>query len=176
MAERRDCVGWTIDPQHIGIDAEEGLVANQRQRFHEATACFEQLFALVRDDVIRASPYCPALEMRFDGIGQIMDIDDGPAETRSLHLIQCMIEQRLARDAHERLGPCGRERTHTLAKARCHQHRRLKFDGHAARPPITSSPRALAGIFSANHAATGPRAGCARSRSSRPHMRGRKSR
>ena len=55
-----------------------------------------------------------------------MDVDDDVLDTRCTKPVQHMIDQRLARDLDERLGPSGGQRAHPLAEASGHNHRCLR--------------------------------------------------
>ncbi len=67
-------VDRAIDPQIVGIDDEERIGVDQRQRLDQAAAGFEQEIALVRDSDLNA--FYPCLEMLFEHIGKIVDVDD----------------------------------------------------------------------------------------------------
>src|SRR3546814_21079020 len=70
--------------------------------------------------------------MRFERIGQIMDVDDDMADPRRLDPVEAMVDQRLARDAHQRLWPCCGERSHPFAEPRRHHHRAFDLRAHFA--------------------------------------------
>ena len=90
----------------------------------------------------------------------------------------------LERDlAQPGLGPRGGQRAHALAEAGGHDHRRMRdFGGdlwaqaeraagvHSA--SAQAAARSAGGTLASNQARTGSSPGAARSRSSRPHMRG----
>src|SRR3546814_3224763 len=109
--------------------------------------------------------------MRFERVGEIMDVDDDMADARRLDPVEAVVDQRLARDAYQRLGPRRGQRPHPLAQPRRHHHRALDPCAHAP-CPIHAAARLSAETFASNHCRTGTSAGCARSRSSSPHMRG----
>src|SRR3546814_4392027 len=100
-----------------------------------------------------------------------MDVDDDMADARRLDPVEAVVDQRLARDAYQRLGPRRGQRPHPLAQPRRHHHRALDPCAHAP-CPIHAAARLSAETFASNHCRTGTSAGCARSRSSSPHMRG----
>ena len=60
-----------------------------------------------------------------------MDVDHDMAHTRRLDPVEAVVDQRLARDAHQRLGSRGGQRAHALAEPRRHHHRALDRHGHA---------------------------------------------
>ena len=178
--QQADRVGRAVDPQIVAVDAQERLVAQQRQRAREPPARFHQLIALVRDhdvEIARARR-----QMRLDRVRQIMDVDHDAAHTGRAQPVEHMIEKRLAGHLDQRLGACGGERPHALAQARGHHHRggrhraaRIGAQGQRPRHAATStsgSPRLSRGTFCSNQRATGISAGWRRSRSRYAHTRG----
>ena len=113
--------GRAVDPEIVAVDAEERLVAQQRLCLHQAAARLQQLRAFVGHGEFQPAP--PRLEMRFDRVGEIMDIDHHLAHAAGLQPVERMIHQRLARHLDQRLGSRRGKRPHPLAKARRHQHR-----------------------------------------------------
>ena len=172
--QRPDRVGRAVDPQIVAVDAEERRVAEQRQGTDEPAAGLEQPRALVRDRHLDIMD--PRVQMRLQRVGQIMDVDHGAPDSGAAQPIEDMVDQRLAGDADQRLGPRGGERAHPLAQAGRHHHRHLRhapagigaqrqrpLRAHAA--STIGSPRRPSGTLASNHARTGASAGWARSRS-----------
>ena len=118
-------------------------------------------------------------EMRFDGIGEIMDVDDRLLDPGIAEPIEDVIEQGAARNLYERLGRGRRQRPHPLAEPGGHYHRGfdpwrigLGPDGegrgvvaHDDISPFQAEARFGVGTEAENHAVTGASAGWRRSRS-----------
>ena len=133
--------------------------------------------------MVTPSPSPRAARCASSIVGEVMDVDDDLLDPRGAEAVEDMVDQRLARDFDQRLGAgCG-QRAHALAQPRRHDHRgarRRGLDrraerhgaGLAVHAASQAAARAEAGMLASNHALTGASAGCARSRSSRPHMRG----
>src|SRR5262249_58034864 len=62
-----------VEPKRVGIDQKERRSAELRQRFGNAAASAEKPVAFVGDENARMPP---PRQMPFDGIGQMMHIDD----------------------------------------------------------------------------------------------------
>src|SRR3546814_6614256 len=91
--------------------------------------------------------------MRFERVGEIMDVDDDMADARRLDPVEAVVDQRLARDAYQRLGPRRGQRPHPLAQPRRHHHRALDPCAHAP-CPIHAAARLSAETFASNHCRT----------------------
>src|SRR5665811_287046 len=65
-----------------------------------------------------------------DLVGQIVHIDDGFADAGVAELVEHMIEQRAARDAHQRLWHPVRQGAHAHAKSGGEDHGFEGLDGH----------------------------------------------
>ena len=133
--------------------------------------------------IVTSSPSRVRREMRFERVGEIMDVDHDLLDPRGAQPVEDMVDQRLAGDFDQRLGAGRGQRAHALAEPRRHDHRGARRGGldrgaerHGAGLAVhaasQAAARAEAGTLASNHALTGASAGCARSRSSRPHMRG----
>jgi hypothetical protein len=134
VGEHRDGIAGAIDPVIVGIDAEEGIVGDQRQRVDKATTGFEQLAALVRNGDLE--PVVAPLHMRFERIGEIMDIDHRALHASGGKMPEDMVEQGRPRDLDQRFGPRRGQRTHPLAEAGRHHHRGAgdgRIDGKGTR-------------------------------------------
>ena len=92
--EQPQRVDRAVDPEIVGIDDEEGVGVDQRQRLDHAAAGFEQLLALVRDHDLNA--FGAILQMRFQRGGEIMDVDHRLLDARRLQPVEAMIDQGLA--------------------------------------------------------------------------------
>ena len=112
-----------VDPHGVGIEMEERLVAQQRQRLDDGAAGAEHLIALVGDD--HAGPGA-GRGMLDDLVGQIMHIDHGFADAGAGELVQHMIEQGLAGHAHQRLRHMVGQGPHSHAETGGEDH---GFDG-----------------------------------------------
>src|SRR3546814_7209157 len=91
-----------------------------------------------------------------------MEVDGDMAGPRRLDPVEAMVDQRLARDAHERLRPRRGERPHPLAEPSRHHHRAFDLRAHFA-IAFQISARFLSGTLASNHCRTGTSAGRARS-------------
>ncbi len=157
----------------VGIDAEERIIGHQRQGLDQSAAGIAQQFALVRHadvEILRMGG-----QMRFDLVGQIVDIDHNPPDPGIAQQVQHVIEQRRTRHFNQRLGPVGGQRQHPRALPRRHDHRGIWDGVHSSHSPPPAA-RSSAGILASNQAATGASAGCPRSRSSSAQTRGIRSR
>ena len=165
------------------LTARNGSLSISGAALNQPAAGFHQQVALVRDHDLE--PVRAAREMRFERVRQIVDVDDHLLHARGAQLLEHMIEQRLAGDLDQRLGPGRGQRAHPLAETGSHDHRRMRHLGRAprrasARPASSGSCRLLprlargarGGMLASNQSRTGFRCGCSRSRSSRPHIRG----
>ena len=65
-----------------------------------------------------------------DLVGQIMHVDDGLADAGVGELVEHMVEQRLAGDAHQRLRHLVGQRPHAQAETGGEDHGFGGFDGH----------------------------------------------
>ena len=116
-----------------------------------------------------------------------MDVDHRLLDARRPEPVERMVDQRPAGHLDQRLGPGRGQRPHPLAEPRRHhhrrrRHRRARIGAERERLSGSGSCRAVlaprrrraspAGTLASNQALTGASAGWARSRSSRPHMRG----
>ena len=111
----------------VGIDMEERRVAEQRQRLDDAAAGAEHFIALIRDD--DAGP-CALRGVIDDLVGQIVHVDDGLADAGIAELVEHMIEQRAAGDAHQRLRHLVGQRPHAQAETGGEDHGFGGLDGH----------------------------------------------
>ena len=133
-----------------------------------AAAGLKQLIALVGEADRRRRA---GSDMGLDRIGEIVDIDQCLLDPRILDPVERAIDQRLACHPHQGFGGRGRQRPHPLTEPGGHQHCGIRNkSGHLISPPPFS--RRSAGMFAANHAASGAATGCARSRSMARHTRG----
>src|SRR5690606_29887182 len=105
------------------------------------------------------------------GVSEVVHVDHCASYAGLRQAIERVIDQRLARHFHQRLGPIVGERAHPRTKACCKHHGGIgRQRGHCSSPPPVS--RISRGTFTVNHSATGASAGCLRSRSSACHTRG----
>ncbi len=177
-------VASTVDPEVIAVDGQERIAVDQRQRALEASASLKQQAAFVRDRDLQTVGM--SAQVRLQRVCQVVDVDHDPLHPRRAEPVQDMIKQRLAGDLDQRLGPGRSQRPHPLAEACRHDHRgardrRLDFRTQPQRPPdgcrahaasAQGSERQEWGTLQANQSRTGSIAGCERSRSRRPHIRG----
>ena len=180
--EQLDRVGRAVDPQIVAVEREERIAVDQRRGLDEPAAGLHQQVALVGDHHLK--PVRAARQMRFERVGEIMDVDDDLLDARHAQLLEHMVEQRLAVDLDQRLGLGRGQRTHALAQPGGHDHRGTRHFGRhfgaqpqgapawLMRPALHGSRRCSGAMFASNQSRTGSRCGWARSRSSRPHIRG----
>jgi hypothetical protein len=153
------------------------------RRLDHPTASFEQQPPLVTDPDVEI--LSPGLEVRFQRVGQIVDVDDDLRHAGGTEPVEHMIDQRLSRHLDQRFRPSRGERTHPLAQPGRHDHGRIGnhcLDCRAKRKcarladhlPASchAAARAACGTLAPNQARTGASDEWARSRSRRPHMRG----
>ncbi len=165
------------------LTARNGSAVDQRLGLDQPAAGLEQQVALVGDADLQ--PMRAAAEMRLERVGEIVDVDDHLLHARRAQPVEHMVEQRLAGDLDQRLGPGRGQRPHALAEPGGHDHRglghlRRHFGAEAAARAWSASRRLLpwlardAAARCSRRTSRGPASsrGCARSRSSRPHMRG----
>ena len=116
-AEQADRVDRAVDPEIVAVDDEE---ASRRRSAAAPWSRRRRSPAAGRARRRRCTSRSPALcaQMRLDRIGEIMDVDDRPADPGRAQPIEHMIEQRLAGHLDQRLGPRRGERAHPLAEAR----------------------------------------------------------
>ncbi len=171
-----------VDPQIVAVDREERVAVDQRRGLDQPAARFHEQRPLVGNDDLQAM--LAAGEVRFDRIGEIMDVDHRLPHAGGAQMLEHMVEQRLAGDLDQRLGPGRGQRPHPLAQPGGHDHRRVRHLGrhfgaqaqgaaglaHAA--AFHGSRRCSGPMLESNQSRTGLKCGSARSRSSRPHMRG----
>ena len=164
------------------LSARNGSQSISGAGLDQPAAGFQQQLALVGNDDLEAVR--AARKMRFERVRQIMDVDHDLAHAGRAQLFEHMVEQRLAADLDQRLGPGRGQRPHALAEARRHDHRRMRdLAGTSARrrsarrawlmpPRFHGSRRCSGATLASNQSRTGSRPGWARSRSSKaPHAR-----
>ncbi len=179
--EQAEGVGWAVDPVIVAVDDEESVLSDHRRGLDQPAAGFEQQAALVADR--HAEPSAARGKVGLKRVSEIMDVDHDLLDPGGAEAVEDMIDERLSGDFDERFwARCG-ERAHALAEASGQDHRGSRRRGvngwakrHGARRTSHSgfqaAARAEAGTLASNHALTGASAGCARSRSSKPHKRG----
>ena len=89
-----------LDPEGIGVEAQDRVAGDQRQHLLQAAAGLEQSLPLVRDDHLRAAP--PA-QMRLDEVGEVMDVDDRRPDPGLLDPVEGVVEERAAADGDQGL-------------------------------------------------------------------------
>src|SRR5262249_1455844 len=126
------------EPRRVGIAQKERRSADLRRRFGNAAASAEKPVAFVGDENARMPP---PRQMPFDGIGQMMHIDDSELDAGFGQPIEAVIDERLAANGDQRLWHMPVIRPHTRAKPRRQYDRALRH--HAApNPHGAQSPRA----------------------------------
>ena len=179
--EQAKPVGGAVDPVIVAVDHQEWVAVDHRRRLDQPAAGLEQKFAFVGDgdrEIRRLG-----CEMGFKRIGEIVDVDHQLADPGSAQPVEHMIDQRLAGQLDQRLGPGRGQRPHPLAQASGHDHRRVRHFGddfgaqskRAAKGhwgAVQKTARLSAGTLVSNQARNRSSPGAARLRSSRPHMRG----
>ena len=119
-------------PDDLGIDDIEGLGPQQRQGLGDAAAAVEDLGLMGNRD----RGMLAAREMALDLRGEVMGVHHRPLDADLRQPVQGMIEQRLARHLHQRLGPLQAERAEPRGKPGGQHHGGLRNDGagngHAA--------------------------------------------
>ena len=113
--------GRAVDPEGVGIDHKERIPAERRQRPNDAAAGIKQPVALVGDDDLGPRS---AGQMSDHLVGQIVHIDHRSGHPRPFQAVQAPIEQGLAGDRDQRLGPVVGQRPHPLAEPGRQHHRR----------------------------------------------------
>jgi hypothetical protein len=93
-----------------------------RKRLGGSAAGTEELFALIGDDHFR--PFARS-KMRFELIGEMMEIDDRRTHVSRRQAIEHMVDQGPAHDLDQRLRPAIGERPHARAEARREHDRGL---------------------------------------------------
>ena len=179
--EEFEAIAGAVDPEIVAVDDEERITVDHRCRLDQPSAGFEQQCALVGDG--DGEFIGLGREMGFELIGEIVDVDHQLADARGAEPVEDVVDQWLAVELHQRLGMMVGQRAHPLAEAGGHDHRGVGHrrgdlgaeteraaGGHAA--SVQAAARLSAGMLASNQARTGSSPGCARSRSSRPHMRG----
>src|SRR3546814_3416286 len=93
------------------------------------------------------------------------------ADARRRDPVVAVVDQRLARDAYQRLGPRRGQRPHPFAEARRHHHRAVngrRFSGAHVPGSIHASARLSAGTCASNQARTGASVGRSEEHTSEP--------
>ena len=80
-----------IGPPIVGVDAQERIIRNERQRVDQAAACIAQQIPLVRYTHVEIR--CRRRKMLLHLLGEVMHIDDNFADARITQMVKYMIEQ-----------------------------------------------------------------------------------
>ena len=136
--EQPQRVGRPVDPHIVAVDDQERVAIDQRLGPDHAAAGLQQQRALVGNGDVE--PEIAVRHMRLDRFGQIMDVDHRPLDARVLQFLEHMVDQRLAGDLDQRLGPARGQRPHPFAQPGGQHHRRPGHLGgdlglEAERPP-----------------------------------------
>src|SRR6185437_6304890 len=150
-----------VQPEHIGIDDEEGF-AEMLQRVLRATARIEQrLFVREHDlDIV------PLLQMLGHHRRFVMRVDDDALHARSDQPVDAMIDERTAAQRDQRLRRVIRDRPHPRAEAGRKDHRRVDHGFSAG------MRRSSGGMLRSSQALTGANTGWRKLPSSSRHSRG----
>ena len=108
-----------VDPDGVGIDQVERLVAQERQRIDDAAGRPEQFAALVGEHDLRP---LPALQMTLDLVGQVMDIHHCALDAHGREPVEYVVDQRFVADLDQRLRHRAVERPHPRAEAGREHH------------------------------------------------------
>ena len=93
------------------------------QRMLDAAAGFQRLGAFVGNDQARQDPCGVArLQMRFQAVGEGVDVDHRDLDTDLRQAIEHMVDQRPAADLDQRLGPVVGQGAHTGAQTGGQHH------------------------------------------------------
>jgi hypothetical protein len=122
--EKAKGVGRTVDPQIVAVDCEEWVGIDEVSRPNESAAGFQQEVTLVGNADVETM--LAAREMRFHGVGQLVDVDHHFLHARSTQPVENVVEKRLAGDFDDRLGARSGKRPHPLPEAGGHDHRRTR--------------------------------------------------
>jgi hypothetical protein len=106
---------------------EEGRIAQNRQRLDHRTTGAEHLVAFVGNDHARLFALPGVLD---DLVGQIVDVDDRLGDAGAAELVEHMVEQWLAGDAHQGFGHLVGEGAHAHAETGGKDHGFGGLDGH----------------------------------------------
>jgi hypothetical protein len=99
------------------------VFAQQGQGVLDAASGLQGLGALVGNDDVRQRMGLGAAEqMGFQPVGEVVDIDHGGLDPGGGQAVQHVVDQRLAADVDQGLGPVIGERAHAGAQARSQDH------------------------------------------------------
>ena len=127
FGEPRQIGPHAVDPHRVGVEVEERLLAEQRQRLHDGAAGAEHLVAFVGNDDAGPGTARGVLD---DLVGQVMHVDHGLADAGAGELVQHVIEQRLAGHAHQRLRHMVGQRAHAQTETGGKDHGFGGRNGH----------------------------------------------
>ena len=104
---------------------EERRASQLGKGFPDPAAGTEQQPAFVGNDDLRMFSMCQVL---LHLVGEVMNIDDRALNSGPCEPVQHMVDERLARDLHQRFRNCIRERTHARAEPGCQNHGAARND------------------------------------------------
>ena len=110
-----------VDPEGVGVQDVERILADQGQRLDDAAGRIEQEIALVGDNYARCRA---AFEMADDLVGQVVDVHNRPRDASRGQGVEAPIEKRAAGNLDQRLGNAVGDRTHALSQPGRQDHRR----------------------------------------------------
>ena len=123
---RRARFGFTPSIQiELELTWKKGALPSSGKGFPDPAAGTEQQPAFVGNDDLRMFSLCQVL---LHLVGEIMDIDDRALNSGPCEPVQHMVDERLARDLHQRFRNCVRERTHARAEPGCQNHGAARND------------------------------------------------
>ena len=124
------------------LQMRNGLCADQRQDALDPAALVEKLAALVRND----DPRTLAIgEMRFDPVGEPVDVDDRRLDAVLGQPIETMVDQRPSADLDQRLRQRLGDRAHALAETRSEHHGRFRYRRAHVVPFLNAAPQGAGG-------------------------------
>ncbi|MNE20011.1 hypothetical protein D3C80_1131130 [compost metagenome] len=124
-----------VDPDAVDVGDEDRIVAEQGAGLLQAAAGFQQFGALVGDADRRAGA---AGQMVFQPVGEPVDVDHGVGDARVGQPVEDVVDQRLAADFDQGLGPVVRQGPHPRAEPGSEDHGGGGC-GHARSPILLSS-------------------------------------
>ena len=95
-SEQLERVRRPVDPQIVAVDRQEWIAVDDVLGVNQSAARFEQQVALIGNDDVKA--FDGALQMRLQGVRQIMDVDHDLLDPGRANPLDHMIEKRLAGD------------------------------------------------------------------------------